>query len=309
MSYKTNVFTARDGEHICYYHWRANEQKSLKGIVQIAHGIGEYAGRYDEVAQLMADEGYEVYANDHRAHGKTAEIKQLFGHYDGSDYFEDCMEDMHELAEKMRAAHPNVPFVLFGHSMGSLLSRKFVTEYAEELDGLILSGTAGFIKGLGNFGILATGIVTKIRGRERKNDTLKDLFFGEFNKKFSPNRTKFDWLSTVEDEVDKFEADPYRVEDFSLGVFQDVIKYSKKLNEKPAFKATPKSLPILVFSGEKDPVGEMGKGVKKVVQHYKKRGVEDLTVHLYEEGRHEMLKEKNKDEVQQDIIDWLKAHT
>ncbi|MFC7357519.1 alpha/beta hydrolase [Jejudonia soesokkakensis] len=308
MSYKTHVFTARDGEHICYYHWKANEQKPLKGMVQIAHGIGEYAGRYDAIAQLMADEGYEVYANDHRAHGKTAEIKRLFGHYDGADYFGDCMEDMHELAEKMRADHPKVPFVLFGHSMGSLLSRKFVTEYAEELDGLILSGTASFIKGLGNFGILATGIVTKIRGRERKNDTLKDLFFGEFNKKFSPNRTKFDWLSTVEEEVDKFEADPYRVEDFSLGVFQDVIKNSKKLNEEPAFQATPTSLPILVFSGKKDPVGEMGKGVKQVVKKYKNCGVEDLTVHLYEEGRHEMLKEKNKEEVQQDILNWLKAH-
>jgi alpha-beta hydrolase superfamily lysophospholipase len=309
MSYKTHVFTARDGEHICYYQWEVKKEITIKGIVQIAHGIGEYAGRYDDVAQLMADEGYEVYANDHRAHGKTAEMKQLFGHYGGSDYFADCMEDMHELAGVMRQEHPKVPFVLFGHSMGSLLSRKFVTEYADELDGLILSGTASFIKGLGNFGILATGVVTKIRGRERKNDTLKDIFFGEFNKKFSPNRTKFDWLSTDENEVDKFAADPYRVEDFSLGVFQDVIKNSKKLNEQPAFKATPTTLPILVFSGEKDPVGEMGKGVKKVVQLYKNRGVKDLTVHLYKEGRHEMLNEVNKKEVQQDILAWLKAHT
>jgi len=309
MHYKTHTFKSIDGENICYYKWQANPEVPLKGVVQIAHGIGEYAGRYDSIAHKMQKEGYEVYANDHRAHGKTAEIKQMFGYYGGDDYFEDCMEDMHELANLMRTEHQETKFILFGHSMGSLLSRKFVTQYAEELDALILSGTASFIRGLGNFGLVATKVVTKFRGRERKNSTLKDLFFDEFNKKFKPNRTKLDWLSTDEVQVDKFEEDPYRVEDFSLGIFQDIIKNTKKLNKKEAFDATPKSLPILIFSGDKDPVGEMGKGVKKVVKNYKKTGIHDLTFNLYEGGRHEMLNEKNSDQVEQDILNWLKEHT
>jgi len=196
MHYKTHIFTSVDGEHICYYKWKANPDVPFQGVIQIAHGIGEYAGRYDSIAHKLQKEGYEIYANDHRAHGKTAEMKQLFGHYAGDDYFKDCMEDMHELANLMRKEHPEAKFILFGHSMGSLLSRKFVTQYAEELDALILSGTASFIRGLGNFGLVATKVVTTVRGRERKSETLKSLFFDEFNKKFKPNRTKLDWLST-----------------------------------------------------------------------------------------------------------------
>ncbi|RMA58697.1 alpha/beta hydrolase [Ulvibacter antarcticus] len=306
MHYKTNTFSSKDGETICYYRWTANKNVPFKGVVQISHGIGEYAGRYDSIAHKLQNVGYEVYANDHRAHGKTAEIKRLFGYYEGSDYFVDVVEDMHELAELMKVNHPGAKFVLFGHSMGSLLSRKYVTQYGDELDALILSGTASFIKGLGNIGLLSTKAVVAFRGRTRGNSVLKSFFFDEFNKKFKPNRTKLDWLSTDEAQVDLFEADPYRVENFSLGVFQDVIKNSKYLNQEDAFKATPKDLPVLIFSGDKDPVGEMGKGVKRVVNQYEKTGINDLTFHLYEGGRHEMLNETNSEEVETDILNWLK---
>ena len=305
MYYKTNTFTSRDGETICYYKWTANKNVPFKGVVQISHGIGEYAGRYDTIAHLLQEEGYEVYANDHRAHGKTAEIKRLFGYYDGDDYFDDVVEDMKALTILMRQHHPTAKFVLFGHSMGSLLSRKYVTRYADELDGLILSGTASFMKGLGNIGLISTKAIAALRGRARGNETLRSLFFDEFNRKFKPNRTKLDWLSTDEEQVDLFESDPYRVENFSLGVFQDVIRNSKKLNEPSAFEATPKELPVLIFSGDQDPVGEMGKGVKRVVKQYEKTGINDLTFHLYKGGRHEMLKEKNSEEVMNDILNWL----
>ena len=190
--------------------------------------------------------------------------------------------------------------------MGSLLSRQYVTKYPKEIDALILSGTASFIKGLGHIGIVSATAVTKIRGRARGNKTLRAFFFDEFNKKFKPNRTKLDWISSDEKQVDLFEADPYRVEDFSLGVFLDTIKSSKKLNEQPAFNATPQEMPILIFSGDKDPVGEMGKGVIRVVNQYKKAGINDLTFNLYEGGRHEMLNEVNSDQVKQDMLNWIK---
>ncbi|WP_452231059.1 MULTISPECIES: alpha/beta fold hydrolase [unclassified Lacinutrix] len=305
MHYNTHILQATDGESICYYKWEANPNTPFKGMVQIAHGLGEHAGRYDAMAHLLQDEGYSVYANDHRAHGKTAEIKRLFGYYDGNEYFDDCIEDMHVLSNLMKAENPKTKFILFGHSMGSLFSRKYVTKYAEELDALILSGTASFIKGLGNIGLLTATTVTAFRGRARGNEVLKSFFFGEFNKKFKPNRTKFDWLSRDEKQVDLFAVDPYRVEDFSLGVFLDIIKNSKKLNKSDAFKATPKDLPVLIFSGDKDPVGEMGKGVKRVVKEYERRGMEDLTFNLYEDGRHEMLNETNAETVKQEVLDWL----
>jgi alpha-beta hydrolase superfamily lysophospholipase len=307
MHYKTNILKATDGESFCYYKWLANSEVAFKGVIQIAHGLGEHAGRYDDIAHRLQNEGYSVYANDHRAHGKTAEIKRLFGFYNGKEYFDDCVEDMHMLSELMRSEHPKSKFILFGHSMGSLLSRKYVTKYGNELDALILSGTAGFIKGLGNIGLVTATTVTTIRGRARRNAFLKSFFFGEFNKKFKPNRTKLDWISSDEKQVDLFAEDPYRIEDFSLGVFLDIIKNSKKLNKPEAFNATPKDLPILIFSGDKDPVGEMGKGVTRVAKQYERCGMSDLTFNLYEGGRHEMLNETNAEDVKQELLNWLKT--
>lgn len=308
MYYKTNTFTAKDGEIICYYKWETLNANKNRGIVQIAHGIGEHAGRYDSIAHRLQQEGFTVYANDHRAHGKTAEIKRLFGFYDGKNYFEDVVEDMHSLTELMRNEHPEAKFILFGHSMGSLLSRKYVLRYGDEIDALILSGTANFIKGLGHFGLASTKVVSAIRGRERGNETLRSFFFDEFNKKFKPNRTKLDWISSDEAAVDAFEADPYRIENFSIGVFADILINSRELNKKSAFVNTPDKLPILIFSGDEDPVGEMGKGVSKVARNYKKNGNATLTFNLYRGGRHEMLNEKNSQEVEEDMITWLNTH-
>lgn len=308
MHYRTDTFEAKDGEVICYYKWEALSTKKHRGIVQIAHGIGEHAGRYDSIAYRLQQEGFTVYANDHRAHGKTAEIKRLFGFYDGTDYFEDVVEDMYSLTELMRTEHPNTKFILFGHSMGSLLSRKYVLKHGKEIDALILSGTADFINGLGHFGLASTKVVSVFRGRERGNETLRSFFFDEFNKKFKPNRTKLDWISSDEDAVDAFESDPYRIENFSIGVFQDILINSRALNKTSAFVNTPDELPILIFSGDQDPVGEMGKGVSKVAHNFKKNGNETLTFNLYEGGRHEMLNEKNRKEVEEDIITWLNTH-
>lgn len=305
MHYKTNTFTAKDGEIICYYKWEALENITQRGIIQIAHGIGEHAGRYDSIANRLQQEGFVIYANDHRAHGKTAEIKRLFGYYDGENYFDDVISDMHELSELMRNENAGARFILFGHSMGSLLSRRYVLDYGNELDALILSGTADFIKGLGHFGIASTKLVSALRGRERGNETLRAFFFDEFNKKFKPNRTKLDWISSDEAAVDAFESDPYRIENFSIGVFADILTNSKELNKKSAFVKTPDKLPILIFSGDEDPVGEMGKGVTKVAKNYQKNGNHDLTFNLYEGGRHEMLNETNSKEVEEDIITWL----
>src|SRR5680860_1108905 len=198
MHYKTYTLAANDGETICYYKWDTLDLGNCRGIVQIAHGIGEHAGRYDSIAQRLQKEGFAVYANDHRAHGKTAEIKRLFGFYDGDDYFEDVVDDMHSLYIVMRTEHPDSRFILFGHSMCSLLSRKYVLKYGDEIDALILSGTANFIRGLGYLGLATTKAVSIFRGRKRGNETLRAFFFDEFNKKFKPNRTKLDWLSSDE---------------------------------------------------------------------------------------------------------------
>jgi alpha-beta hydrolase superfamily lysophospholipase len=305
MNYATNTYKTKGGESIFYYKWRHNPEVPLKGIVQISHGVGEHAGRYQPIASLLQEQGFEIYANDHRVHGRSATSKAMMGFYDGENYFDDAIEDMHELTMLIKKEHPDKKVILFGHSMGSLLSRKYVTEYGDDLQALILSGTASFMKGLGSIGLMSAKVISTFKGRARSNKLLKSVFFSEFNKKFKPNRTQVDWISSDEEQVDLFDEDPYRIEDFSLSIFLDILKGSKEINKQTTFDATPKQLPIFIFSGDKDPVGEMGKGVLKVAKKYEKAGINDLTFKLYKGGRHEMLNEVNKEEVHKDVINWL----
>jgi alpha-beta hydrolase superfamily lysophospholipase len=305
MSCLQNIYTSFDGEEIFFYHWKVKDGKSIKGIVQISHGVGEHAGRYKWIAKKLQKQGYEVYANDHRIHGRSVKSSDYLGFYDGDDYFSDAILDMRKLTEIIKTQHPNKKIILLGHSMGSLLSRDYVTKFGEDLGALILSGTASFMKGLGSFGMMSAKFLSKLNGKHRSNELLKNLFFNQFNKKFKPNRTKVDWISSDEKQVDKFEADPLRIEDFSLSVFLDILKGSKKISKATTFENTPKELPIYIFSGDKDPVGEMGKGVKKVAKNYKKAGAKDVTLKLYKGGRHEMLNEINKKEVLEDLLNWL----
>lgn len=305
MSALTSTYKTKDGETIFYYKWEAKKDIPFKGVIQIAHGVGEHAGRYKQTAKVLRKAGYHVYANDHRIHGKSAKNQDYLGFYDGDDYFSDAVNDMREFTEIIKKENPDEKIILLGHSMGSLLSREYVTKYGDDLEALILSGTANFMKGIGNFGLFSAKIISKLNGKHRSNELLKNLFFTHFNKKFKPNRTKVDWISSDENQVDLFEADPLRIEDFSLSVYLDILKGSKKINENTTFEKTPKNLPILIFSGDKDPVGEMGKGVKKVAKKYKNAGIYDVTLKLYEGGRHEMLNEVNKKEVQKDVLNWL----
>ena len=308
MSAITHTYQSFDDQTIFYYQWKAKESVPFKGIVQISHGIGEHAGRYKSIAKKLCKQGYEVYANDHRIHGKSSKSNEYLGFYDGEDYFSDAINDMRKLTEIIKVEHPNKKIILLGHSMGSLLSREYATLYGDDLEALILSGTAAFMKGLGSFGLISTEFFSKLNGQHRSNEILKNLFFHQFNKYFKPNRTKVDWISSDEKQVDKFEKDPLRIEDFSLGVFRDILKGTKKVSKLGMFEITPKNLPIYIFSGDKDPVGEMGKGVKKVAKNYKKVGVQDVTLKLYEGGRHEMLHETNRNEVEKDLLKWLNEH-
>lgn len=302
MSFSTHTFTAKDGEEIFYYRWKT---ANPKGIVQISHGIGEHAGRYKRIAETLQKNKYEVFANDHRIHGNSTKSKEHLGLYEGDNFFDDAVEDMRNLTTIIKNEFPSEKIILFGHSMGSLLSRQYVTQYGKDLKALALSGTGNYIKGLGAVGLASANVVKFFNGRKKSNAALTSVMFHQFNKKFKPNRTKVDWISRDTTEVDLFDKDPLRIEDFSISMFIDVIKGSKKVSNTKTFKATPKQLPIYIFSGNEDPVGEMGKGVQKVANQYINAGVQNVTLKLYEGGRHEMLNETNKKEVEQDFINWL----
>jgi alpha-beta hydrolase superfamily lysophospholipase len=308
MKSETFTFKASDGMQIFTYKWMPDDASSIKGCVQIAHGMAEHAGRYERFAEVLTKAGYAVFANDHRGHGKTAGSQEEIGYFADENGWEKVVDDMHTLTGIIKNDCPKKPFFLFGHSMGSFLSRHYSMLYTNELSGLVLSGTGGDPGIIGKIGLLIAKTDARIHGKKAKSEIMNKLSFGAFNGAFKPNRTEYDWLSRDNAEVDKYISDPWCGGIFTAGFFCDMLSGLGFINKKENIAKIPKHLPIYIFSGAKDPVGANTKGVIQVYNSFKKTGIVDVEIKFYEDGRHEMLNEINRDEVFKDVIAWTNKH-
>ncbi len=285
--------------------WYNPQFTEYKAVIQLIHGMEEHIGRYSEFAEFLADNGYIVFGHDHLGHGKTAKIKRDFGYFNCEHGWDALCEDIHIYQNTISSLYPDIPYIMFGHSMGSLLARTYITKYNDKVDGLIISGTSGKKHGL-SLGILLTVIIEKIRGKRYKSKLIKNLVTGSFNRKFKPCLTEADWISSDEETVQKYLSDPLCGSNFTVSAYHSLLSGTKYLSKQKNINKTP-NIPILIFSGTLDPVGENGKGVKRVFKMLKKSGVEDVTLQLFEGGRHEMLGEVNKLEVYDLVKRWLWA--
>ncbi|MBN1470229.1 MAG: lysophospholipase [Syntrophaceae bacterium] len=308
MKMDTFTFKTSDKAQIFTYKWKPNEDSAVKGLIQIAHGMAEHAARYERFAEALTKAGYAVYANDHRGHGKTADSLNNLGYFADENGWEKVVDDMHTLTGIIKKENPNKPFFLFGHSMGSFLARHYSMLYGNELSGLILSGTGGDPGAIGKIGLFIAKMDAKIHDRKAKSNIMNKLSFGAFNNTFQPNRTDYDWLSRDNSEVDKYINDPWCGAVFTAGFFCDMLRGIGYINRKENITRIPKNLPVYIFSGAKDPVGGNTKGVKQVYNALKNAGIGDVTLKFYEDGRHEMLNEINREEVFRDVIGWLNKH-
>lgn len=300
-------FTSSDGLDIFVYKW-IPKYNEVKGIIQIAHGMAETAGRYDRFAQILTMNGYIVFANDHRGHGKTAGKMQSLGYLADEDGFELLVRDLHDLTLIIKDEYPSLPLFLFGHSMGSFAAQRYIMLHSNQINALILSGSNGKQGIALNVGAMVSKREIKKYGRKHKSQRLHDLVFGSYNKAFKPNRTDSDWLSRDTYEVDKYISDPYCGTVFTTGFFYDFFEGLLEIESKKNLALIPKNIPIYIFSGDKDPVGKFGKGVINLYNRYKNHGVKDIKYKLYKDGRHEMLNEINRDEVMDDVVKWLDSH-
>lgn len=305
---QTDTFTMLNtqGMHVFVYEWLPGPDDPVRAIVQIAHGMCETGKRYEELAELLTEHGYAVYCNDHRGHGLTAGLTHLGDA--GEDGFEGMIEDQLLLATELKKRHTSVPHYLMGHSMGSFLTQKIICSDGELFDGFILSGTNG-PQGLLTFGMSLAAAQMRLQGNTHRSLMLNALVFGPYNKGFGPIRTPFDWLSRDEAEVDKYINDPYCGKVCTARFFRDFFKLLSQIHQPQLMKCLPKDKPVYIFSGEDDPVGHRGKGVRRLIELYRKHGVQDLEYRLYPGGRHEMLHETNRAEVAADVLDWLERHT
>lgn len=305
---QTDTFTMLNaqGMHVFVYQWLPEQDHPIRAIVQIAHGMCETGKRYEELAELLTGYGYAVYCNDHRGHGQTSGLTLLGD--PGENGFEGMIEDQLLLASELKKRHAGVPHYLMGHSMGSFLTQKIMCSNGELFDGFILSGTNG-PQGLLTFGMSLAAAQMRLQGDTHRSLMLNAMVFGPYNKGFGPIRTPFDWLSRDETEVDKYINDPYCGKVCSARFFRDFFKLLSQIHKPQLMECLLKDKPVYIFSGEDDPVGHRGKGLRRLIELYRKHGIQDLEYRLYPGGRHEMLHEINRDEVAAHVLDWLERHT
>ena len=269
-----------------------------KAIVQIVHGMAEYIDRYDRPARALAAAGYLVIGRNHRGHGPEA---KLLGYFADENGWQKLIDDTHADAADIRRQYPGIPYFLLGHSMGSFLAREYAVQFGKELSGLILSGTGFYPAPLCRAGRLMALLSPKKKPARMVN---KIAFAGN-NKPFEPGRTGFEWLSRDEKEVDKYVADPLCGFCFTGKAFADFFGGLLALTYEKDISVMPKDLPVYFMSGDHDPVGQMGKGVRQVADQFRRIGMKDVTVKLYEGARHELFNELNREEVTADLIHWL----
>jgi alpha-beta hydrolase superfamily lysophospholipase len=273
--------------------------------------MAEHAGRYRPFAEFLASKGIPAYGFDLRGHGRTTRTGEdpdgkagflaLAGGWDA------LVRDIGLWADFILKENPGVPLFLLGHSLGSFLARAYAASCGEKLAGLILSGTGNIPKFTGTLLRLFAKIEDEINGRKEPGTLAFRFMFRMFARSVKGRRTRFDWLSRDEKIVDAFIADPLCGRPLPSGFLYDFLKGAACLR-KPAFiRKTPRNLPLYIFSGSGDPVGNFSKGVTEVYREYQKAGLSNISVKIYSGGRHEMLNETNREEVYRDVLAWIQS--
>ncbi len=291
---------------LCKLHVRVWEPEGRpKAVLQIVHGMAEHIDRYDDFAGFFVRNGILVVGADIASHGKSRESGGAKGYFGEKDGWSKLVEDIHALYRAIKQVYDDVPYFLFGHSMGSFLVRTYAARHGDDMDGFILCGTAGNNPALPVAKFIAKAEI-KNKGATAQSKALNELSFGAYNKAFRPNRTEFDWLSVNEANVDGYVADEECGYVFTAGGFSDLFDGLAEIGAKDwAKKVSIK--PMLLIAGALDPVGAMGKGPREVEKSLTATG-HDVKLILYEGMRHEVHNENGKEQVYADILSFLEAH-
>jgi alpha-beta hydrolase superfamily lysophospholipase len=292
---------------IYVYHWLP-DKSPCRGIVHIIHGMAEHGRRYTHFARALTAAGYGVYAQDLRGHGKTAKNKDDLGYFGKDISFDHLVSDIYLVSRKIYESHPGVPVFIFGHSLGSMITLRYCELHGKTVHGAIIMGTGITSHLLLRVGTIIINNEIKKHGETYKSPLLYNIAFGNHNKPFKPNRTEYDWLSRDTREVDTYVKDPLCGFFCSCAFYNELTPFLLMLHKKASISGIPADLPLYLCSGDMDPVGNMGKDVKRLSKMLKAAGVKDITRRLYAGARHELINETNRDEVTAHIIEWLGSH-
>jgi alpha-beta hydrolase superfamily lysophospholipase len=303
---RTSTFTLEtaDGVPVHVRRWLPDEDTEVLGVVQLIHGMQEHTGRYQRVAEALTTAGYAMYGNDLRGHGLNVadEADHVFFAEDRG--WARVLDDVYRLNRRIREEHPDVPAYLLGHSMGSYLAQQFLFTFPGAIDGALLSGTSGGTDPLVEAGAVAARLERLRLGKRGRSRLLNTLAFGPYNKGFEPVRTEFDWLSSDPAEIQAYVDDPWCGIMPTTQFWIDLLSGMRVIADPERQRRIPPDLPILVFSGELDPIGGRTAKVRKLLDAYEAAGLRRVT-HRFYPGRHELLFDVARDEVLADVIAWL----
>ena len=280
---------------------------SPKAVVQIIHGIAEFVERYDDFANYLTGLGFAVVAEDHMGHGQSIDGGSIQGYFRGGWFT--GVEDSVQLLKDTQERYPDIPYILFGHSMGSFMARTILCKYPElKLDGAIICGT-GWQPTFALPALLKVveGICKKT-GEENPSETLQKMIFGGYNKKVERPRTEFDWLTRDAKIVDDYIAHPRCGFTASCGLLRDMMQGIYYVQQPKNLANMKKYLPVFFIAGGDDPVGPYGKGVRQAAAAFEKSGMINVTTKIYPMCRHEILNEINRQEVYEDVAQWMEKN-
>ena len=282
--------------------WKA--QGEPKAVLQIVHGIAEYIERYDDFANYLNSLGILVVAEDHIGHGQSVNGGGIKGYFHGGWFT--AVEDTMTLLRGTMEAWPGIPYILFGHSMGSFMARTILCKYPDSgISAAIICGTGWQPAKLLPMVISLVNQVCKRGDETQPSEFLQKLVFGSYNNRVEHPRTTYDWLTRDAKQVDAYIAHPMCGFTASAGLLREMMKGISYIEQPESLATMRRDLPVFFIAGGDDPVGSYGKGVRRAAEEFKKAGMTDVSTKIYPLCRHEILNEINRQEIFEDISDWI----
>ena len=298
-------FPSADGTTTLYGRTWAPEHGAPRAVLQLVHGIAEHIGRYDRFARFMSDHGYLVCAEDHLGHGNTPENAKDLGYTADKDGWVKMTDNVRALHERIAPQYPGIPYFILGHSMGSFLTRSYLIRYPGTVDACALLGTGQQPESVLKAGLAACRLEQIRLGKRGRSKLLQSLCFGAYNSQFKPNRTESDWVCSVDEVVDAYIADPFCQVMPTVTLMRDMLTGIRFNQQAENLAKMDKTTPIFFLSGDQDPVGSNGKGVRAAYQSFLDAGCGHVRLKLYPGGRHEMLNEHNWQDVYDELLSWF----
>lgn len=295
---------SKDGVHRLHVVlWEPEAE--VRAVVQISHGMTEMIDRYEDFALFLNRHGYAVIGNDHLGHGLTAGNDADLGYFCPRNMSATVVADLHRVTKFARKKYRNKPYFLLGHSMGSFMARRYLMTYGMDLDGAVICGTGSQSPLVLAAGMVVADAMRLVLGDRFRSRLLEQSAFGGYQKRIPNPRTGSDWLTRDTGIVDFYRSSKYCTFRFTVNGYRTLFEVLSFIQKRQNVDRIPGELPLFFIAGGQDPVGGYGRDVRKIAAGYEKAGIGDVSLKIYEEDRHEILNELDRDQVYRDVVSWL----